>query len=106
MDKLSPAELEIAQHVIERIAELAEAFGAQAGVGGMEIAGNLISYLAGHPNDIAPLLRFGIFELPDRWFELGSLTWHAWERDGRVVAPDFARRARTIKKLRGLAAPP
>ena len=86
-----------AELVIERIAQIAEAFGHQAGIGGMETAGNLVSYLATHPRDIEPLLRFGVFELPMDWPERGSLTWHA--QNGKLVHPEEARRARTIKQL-------
>ena len=86
-----------AELVIKRIAQLAEAVGKQAGVGGMETAGNLISYLAKHPRDIEPCLRFGIMELPLGWHERGSLTWH--EVNWKFVHPDHARRARTIRKL-------
>ena len=86
-----------AELVIDRIAKLAEALAAQAGVGGMETAGSLISYLAKHPRDIEPLLRFGVFELPLDWLERGCLTWHAV--NGQIVHPDHARRARTIDRL-------
>lgn len=86
-----------AETVIERIAEIAGPFAQQAGVGAMEIAGLLVSYLAKHPRDIEPCLRFGIFELPEDWISLGALTWTA--KNGKVVAPEFARRARQIKKL-------
>jgi hypothetical protein len=86
-----------AELVIVRLAQIASAFGQQAGVGGMETAGNLISYLAKHPRDIEPCLRFGIMELPLDWHERGSLTWHAM--NGKVVHPDYARRARTIRQL-------
>jgi len=86
-----------AELVIRRIATIAESFGVEAGIGGMETAGNLISYLATHPRDIEPCLRFGIMELPLDWHERGCLTWHS--ETGRVVHPDQARRARTIKKL-------
>jgi hypothetical protein len=83
--------------VIARIAEIAEAFGAQAGVGAMETAGGIISYLAEHPRDIEPCLRFGIFELPSDWLERGGLTWHA--QNGKVVHPAEARRSRIIRRL-------
>lgn len=86
-----------AETVIERIAELSEVFAAQAGVGAMETAGNVVSYLADHPRDIEPFLRFGFFELPEDWIRGGSLTWHA--ANGNVVHPEYARRASTIKKL-------
>lgn len=86
-----------AELVIDRIAELSEALAAQAGVGGMETAGNVISYLATHPRDIEPFLRFGFFELPQDWIEQGNLTWHA--QNGKVVRPEVARRARIIKRM-------
>jgi len=90
-------DLTSAEAVIQRIAQIAETFAAQAGVGGMETAGNLVSYLAKHPRDIEPCLKFGIFELPADWHERGDLTWHALS--GKIVRPEAARRARTIKKL-------
>lgn len=86
-----------AELVIERVAKIAEAFGHQAGVGGMETAGKLVSYLATHPRDIEPLLRFGVFELPMDWHEQGCLTWHV--QNGQLVRPEEARRARIIKQL-------
>lgn len=87
-----------AELVIARIAEIAAAFGQQANVGGMETAGGLISYLAKHPRDIEPLLKFGVMELPMDWLERGDLTWHA--RNGKVTRPEHARRARVIRKLK------
>jgi len=83
--------------VIQRIASLADAFATQAGVGGMETAGMLVSYLAQHPRDIEPLMRFGIFELPQNWPEQGCLTWQAL--NGKIVRPEVARRARVIRQL-------
>lgn len=86
-----------AETVIQRLANIAEAVSLQAGVGGCETAGHLISYLADHPRDIEPLLKFGVFELPDDWIHRGSLSYHL--SSGRVVRPEHARRARAIKKL-------
>jgi len=86
-----------AEMVIDRLAEIAAAMSDQAGVGGMEAAGHLVSYLADHPRDIEPLLRFGVFELPTDWHERGSLTYHA--RNGKVTHPQYARRARVIASL-------
>ena len=97
MADVSSIDFDQAEKVIERLAEIAEQFGRAAGIGGMETAGKLVSYLATHPRDIEPLLRFGVFELPDDWHERGCLTWHA--KTGEVVHPDKARRARIIKKL-------
>ena len=94
-DEIDMAQAEL---VIERIAEIADAFAHMAGVGGCETAGHLISYLTEKPRDIEPLLRFGILELPDDWIERGSLTWHG--KNGKVVSPKYARRARIIGKLR------
>jgi hypothetical protein len=93
------ADIDFAQArlTIERIAKLAEQFAAEAGVGGMETAGNIVSYLAEHPRDIEPFLRFGVLELPDDWHQRGRLTWHA--KNGKIVRPEVARRARIIKSL-------
>jgi hypothetical protein len=87
----------MAEKVIERIAQIAEALSVQAGVGGMETAGAIVSYLAEHPRDIEPCLRFGTSELPTDWLRLGCLSWHA--QNGSIVRPEFARRAAIIKQL-------
>jgi len=86
-----------AQEVIERIAAVASAFGWQAGVGAMEIAGSIIGYLAGNPRDLEPFMNGGIMELPANWFERHSLTWH--DSKGKVRNPADVRRARVVKKL-------
>lgn len=83
---------------IERLAILSDVFGQQAGVGGMETAGGLISYLAAHPRDIEPFLNGGIFELPNDWLIRGCLTYHT--RDGRIMHPQTARYARIIDQLK------
>jgi hypothetical protein len=90
-------DMEQAQLVIERIAQLAEAFAWQAGVAGMETAGGFVSYLAEHPRDIEPFLKFGAIELPLDWLSQGGLTWYA--KDGKIISPAFARRARIIRSL-------
>jgi hypothetical protein len=84
---------EAARVVIERIAKIAEVFAGPAGVGGMETAGSIISYLAEHPRDIEPCLRFGVFELPMDWHMHGRLSWHS-QKGGKVVWPAEALRAR------------
>lgn len=94
---MSEIDFEQAHLTIERIAKLAEAFAAQAGIGGTETAGLIISYLAEHPEDIEPCLRFGVLELPDGWHERGRLTWHG--QNGKIVKPAQARRALIIKRL-------
>lgn len=83
------------------LASHSESFAWQAGVGGMETAGGIISYLATHPEDIEPFLVGGISELPDDWVVNGCLTHHAI--NGKVVHPETARRSRMIKRMeRGL----
>lgn len=83
---------------IERIADIAEAFGHQAGVGGMETAGQVVSYLSAHPDWIGAFMKGGVFALPADWFEHGRLTWHA--ANGKVVHPQEARLARKVKGMR------
>lgn len=89
---MSPAE------TIARIAEIAEALAWQAGVGGQETAGGFVSYLAKHPEHVEAFLARGVFELPDDWFRNGCLTWYAM--NGKVVTPEEARHAVTIKKMK------
>lgn len=84
---------------VNTVATRSAGFAAQAGVGGMETAGALISYLAEHPEDIEPFMNGGIFELPPNWIELGCLTWHA--QNGKIVHPQTARFSRIVKSLKG-----
>jgi hypothetical protein len=90
-------DFEQARLAIERIAHIADAVAYQAGIGGMETAGGIISYLAEHPRDIEPFLRFGIFELPEDWLRRGCLTFHG--QDGKIWQPNEARRAAVIRRL-------
>ncbi|RKF23338.1 hypothetical protein D6851_02380 [Altericroceibacterium spongiae] len=83
--------------LIKHIATLSQGFADAAGIGGMETAGRIISYLAEHPEDIEPFLNGGVMELPDNWYAKGCLTWHAM--DGRIVSPEEYRRAKVIKEL-------
>lgn len=84
---------------ITLLAERADTFGAMAGVGGMETAGGLISYLDEHPKDLEPWLNGGFMELPHDWVIRGSLTYHA--QNGKVTHPQTARHARIINSLKG-----
>lgn len=83
---------------IETLARRAERFADQAGVGGMETAGMIISYLATHPMDIEPFMVGGVFELPENWHSFGCLTWQA--ANGKIVHPEYARRARIVNRLK------
>lgn len=87
-----------AQEVIEHIADLADAVGGQANVGGMETAGAILSYLAEHPNDLEPFMNGGFFELPADMHMHGRLTWMG--RDGKLHRPEHARRAAIIDNMK------
>jgi hypothetical protein len=92
------ADIPLVAHVICMIANRAAAYASQAGVGGMETAGGLISYLASNPDDIEPFINGGIFELPDDWFVRGNLTYHAI--NGKITHPETARFSRIIKAMK------
>jgi hypothetical protein len=70
----------------------AEGLAQEAGVGGVETAGHLISYLADHPGDIEPFMVGGVFELPMRWIEGGRLTYYA--NNGQIMHPSALLRSR------------
>lgn len=73
---------------IKFIARVAEAAGWQAGVGGMETAGLIVSYLDAHPDKVAEFLESGSGFLIDNRIraEEGSLTWHT-QGTGEVISP-------------------
>jgi len=66
-----------AAEVVERIAQVAEAVGMQAGVGGMETAGAIVSYLSNHPDLIEPFIagEISTLDFSPRWLVEGRLTW-------------------------------
>ena len=89
--KLTPAE------VIRKIADVAWAVGWQAGVGGMETAGSIVSVLAAHPEKIEAFLSGELTVIDDDALlrpELGCLTWHA--KNGSVMTPVAARSRRNM----------
>lgn len=89
-----------AESVIKRIADIAETIAWQAGVGGMETAGAIVSYLAEHPDQIDTLFRDGVFETTHMLADYpahGCLTFHG--QNGQIVTPAELRRAKLIKKL-------
>ena len=76
------------EEVIRKIAEVAAAIGWQAGVGGMETAGGLVSVLAEHPEKIAGFLSGELDIISDDALlqpSMGCLTWHA--QNGKIVSP-------------------
>jgi hypothetical protein len=90
MTDVSTIDFAAAAGVIKCLAELSQALGQAAGVGAMETAGSFVSYLAEHPEDIEPLLKFGASELPDGWIHYGCLTWLG--ADGKLHHPADVRR--------------
>lgn len=88
-----------AREVIARIVEISEAIAFQAGVGGMETAGSIVSYLARHPDQIAPLLdgTLSVLDWPPGWHAHGILTWHGV--DGKIHRPEVVRRHKIIKQM-------
>jgi len=94
-DSLSAAD--IRADFVSRLADIAEAIGWQAGVGGAETAGMIISYLAAHPEQIETVLEHGIIDLPGDLWAAGRLTWMGM--NGQVVNPQQASFARVIRKM-------
>jgi hypothetical protein len=90
MTDLSAIDFAAAPAVIKRLAEVAEALGRAAGVSAVQTVGSFVSYLAEHPEDIEPLLRFGASELPEDWIHYGCLTWMG--ADGKLHHPADVRR--------------
>lgn len=92
--------IEGAQAVIDRIAEIASIVSAQAGVGGSETAGHIVSYLSAHPEATERLWDDGFFfDLPDKFWMHGKLSWH--RADGGVITPKQARMATIVRDLAG-----
>ena len=81
---------------IQHVAECSRNIGFDAGVGEMETAGQIISYLAANPDKLDAFIEGGIFAWPLDWFENGCLSWHAL--NGRIVRPEEARAARAAKR--------
>lgn len=88
-----------AEGVIRRIAEVAHAVGWQAGVGAMETAGSIVSFLVAHPERIDKFMsgEESVIDWPVGWHEHGALTWQGM--NGKIVKPQTARHARIIREL-------
>ena len=95
------AHLPVIAEFIQLLAERSDKFATMAGVGGMETAGHLISYLDENPRDLEPWLNGGFSELPGNWIERGSLTHHAL--NGKIVSPRQGRHSRIIKAMKDAA---
>lgn len=89
-----------ARAFLDKVVSIARAIGWQAGVGEMETAGSLISYLARFPEKLPAFMAddFSIIsDLPTDWLTQGCLTWH--RKDGKIVSPEHARQHAIIRKL-------
>jgi len=88
------------EQTIRRIAEVANAVAFQAGVGGMEIAGQIVSILARHPERVETFLRDG-WEVEDDFIahaENGCLTF--FNQAGKVITPAELYDARQIQNIK------
>lgn len=75
-----------AAKVIARIAQVAHDIAWQAGVGAMETAGSIVSFLAANPQHIDDFMSDGgVMNWPAGWHARGCLTWHGM--DGKVHQP-------------------
>lgn len=76
------------EQVIQTIAKIASDIACQAGVGGMELAGQFVSVLAAHPEKVAPFLAGDLSFVDDDALshaERGCLSWRAI--NGQIVMP-------------------
>ena len=75
-----------AQSVIEYIAKVSRIIGAQAGVGAMETAGSIVSFLAANPHYLDDFLTNGsVLDWPFSWHSAGALSWQGM--DGKIHWP-------------------
>jgi len=86
--------------LIALVANAANEIAWQAGVGGMETAGSIVSYLAAHPEQINPFLagEASPVDWPVGWHEQGCLTWQG--QDGKIYSPENVRLARMTPNAR------
>lgn len=80
-------DVDTAKRVIIELAKAAHAIAWQAGVGGRETAGAIVSYLATSPDEIMPFIegKLSPFDFAGDWIRGGCLSWHT-DR-GNVVHP-------------------
>lgn len=87
---------------IKRIADVAEAIAFQAGIGGCEMAGAIVSYLAEHPDDVDRFIEGGsefMLEIDARQLHSqGRLTWYR-AGDGKIVTPQELRISLIVRDL-------
>lgn len=78
------------ERVTRYLAQVASDTARQAGVGGMETAGAIVSYLARNPETVPILLAGGPADLPIGFHVAGCLSWHG--QDGKIHHPGELRR--------------
>lgn len=83
---------------LNKVAEVSNAIGWQAGVGGVETAGQIVSCLYANPSALDRFMIEGGELILDGTIamENGSLSWHA--SDGRVVSPTEYRARRGVQQ--------
>jgi hypothetical protein len=84
--------------LLERIEEVAESVAFQAGVGGIETAGAIVSFLAAHPDWIGAFMARGWLGLPTEIHLKGNLTWQG--SDGKIYGPQDVRISQIVKSMR------
>lgn len=88
------------EETIQRIAEAANAVGWQANIGGCDIAGVMVSFLAKHPERVGVFLRDGWLEAigTDNPWAAGCLTFHR-KLDGKITTPQDLRISKAVRDL-------
>jgi hypothetical protein len=86
-----------APEFIAHLTTVAKVVEAGAGVGGVEIAGGILSYLSAHPDRLPAFMAEGFDALPAEFWMHGALAWTSVK--GELVSPAWARRAATIAAL-------
>ncbi len=87
-----------AEDFIERLARTAESVGYQAGVSATETAGQIISFLAAHPDWLGAFMKGGWYALPECFWERGCLSWQAI--NGDIVTPEDYRLSKIVAGMR------
>lgn len=79
------------RELIDRIAEVSNAVAFQAGVGAMELAGQIVSVLYANPEHIRRFMEEGTELFIDGTFDMknGSLSYMA--QNGRITSPSALR---------------
>lgn len=79
-------ERDIETSLLHHIASISRAIGQQAGVGAMETAGSIVSFLTANPHYLDGFMTTGsVMDWPVGWHSSGCLTWHGM--DGKIHWP-------------------